>query len=96
MNSILNEYLYRYINRHKPTQYDKMHEHSKGKIHYLLNIIDDEIYVGSTVQPLRKRLCEHKCKAKGNERSHYKLYHHMTKYSCIIVYIYIYIYYVLH
>ena len=55
-----------------------MADYSKGKIYKLLNIIDDEIYVGSTIQPLRKRLCEHKCRANGTERSHYKVHHHMA------------------
>ena len=79
MGFILNGKVYRYINRHKPTQYDNMPDYSKGKIYKLLNIIDDEIYVGSTTQPLRKHLCEHKCRATGTERGHFKVHHHMAK-----------------
>ena len=56
-----------------------MPDYSKGKIYKLINIIDDKIYIGSTIQPLSKRLCEQKCRANGTDRSHYKVHHRMAK-----------------
>ena len=73
--------MYRYINRHKPTQYVNMPDYSKGNVYKLLNSIDGEIYVGTTIQPLRKRLCEHKQRAKDDTRNH-KLKEHMIKNRC--------------
>ena len=55
-----------------------MPDYSKGKVYKLLKSIDDEIYVGTTIQPLRKRLCEHKQRAKDDTRNH-KLKEHMIK-----------------
>ena len=34
--------------------------YNNGKIYQILNNINDEVYVGSTIQPLCKRLYKHK------------------------------------
>jgi hypothetical protein len=41
-----------------------MPDFTKGKIYKLVNTEDDEIYIGSTCAPLRKRKCGHKANAK--------------------------------
>ena len=52
-----------------------MPDYSKGKIYKILNNIDDEIYVGSTIKTLSQRMANHRCDAKT--KPHYKLYKHM-------------------
>ena len=41
-----------------------MVDYSKGKIYKIFNTVDDDIYVGSTVEPLAKRMTKHKYSAK--------------------------------
>ena len=36
-------------------------KYQRGKVYKLVNFLNDEIYVGSTIQPLRKRKYQHKC-----------------------------------
>ena len=52
-----------------------MPDYSKGKIYKILNNIDDEIYVGSTVETLSMRMGKHRYDMK--RQPHYKLYKHM-------------------
>ena len=52
-----------------------MPDYSKGKIYKILNSIDDEIYVGSTIETLGQRMAHHRYSLK--KRPHYKLYKHM-------------------
>ena len=40
-----------------------MKDYSKGKIYKLVNDINDKFYIGSTVQPLHKRMDDHKRKS---------------------------------
>ena len=54
-----------------------MPDYSKGKIYKILNTIDDEIYVGSTIETLSMRMAKHRSKV--NVKPHYKLYEHMNK-----------------
>jgi len=54
-----------------------MPDYSKGKIYKILNTIDDEIYVGSTIKTLSQRMAYHRCHMKRNP--HFKLYEHMNK-----------------
>lgn len=56
-----------------------MPKFKNGKIYKMTNRIDDQIYVGSTCQYLKYRLCGHKCKAKDGNSS--KLYHLMRTYG---------------
>ena len=55
-----------------------MAKYANGKIYKVLNTIDDEIYVGSTTQPLSKRMYEHRGVNKSSMRKS-KVYTHMTK-----------------
>ena len=52
-----------------------MSDYSKGKIHKILNAIDDEIHVGSTIKTLSQRIAKHRSTMKTIP--HYKLYKHM-------------------
>jgi hypothetical protein len=38
----------------------KINKYHNGKIYKLVNDVDDKVYIGSTCQPLYKRLYEHK------------------------------------
>jgi len=49
-----------------------MSDYSKGKIYKLLNTENDEIYVGSTIQPLSQRLYAHKHNMLANYLPHQK------------------------
>ena len=53
-----------------------MPDYAKGKIYKILNTIDDEMYVGSTVETLGQRMAKHRSDMK---RRQYKLYNHMNK-----------------
>ena len=39
-------------------------DYKNGKIYCIRNTVDDDIYVGSTTQPLSKRMVKHRCDAK--------------------------------
>ena len=51
---------------------EKPNIYNKGKIYAIRNYIDDDVYIGSTTQPLSKRFNEHKKKHKQNHCSIYK------------------------
>ena len=53
--------------------------YQNGKIYCIRNIIDDDIYVGSTTQLLSERMCLHRSKVKAN--LHHKLYLKMYKFG---------------
>ena len=53
-----------------------MSKYENGKIYKILNNIDDEVYVGSTTQPLSKRIYQHRLASKHCPQ--YKLYTHMN------------------
>ena len=52
-----------------------MPDYSKGKIYKILNNIDNELYIGSTVEPLGQRMAKHRFNAKGD--SNLKVHNHM-------------------
>ena len=52
-----------------------MPDYQNGKIYKILNNIDGEIYVGSTIETLGQRMAKHRGSMK--QRPHYKLYKHM-------------------
>ena len=54
-----------------------MSNYSNGKIYKVLNSIDNEVYVGSTIEPICKRMWKHRYDSK--RRVQYKLYEHMNK-----------------
>ena len=53
-----------------------MTDYSKGKIYKILNNIDDEIYIGSTSEPLSRRMARHRSLANTNPYN--KWYKHMV------------------
>ena len=52
-----------------------MPDYSKGQIYNIVNTIDDEIYIGSTIDTLGQRVAKHTTEMKAAQ--HYKLYTHM-------------------
>ena len=48
-----------------------MSNYSEGKIYKILNSETDDVYVGSTTQPLSKIMYDHKCACK---RHNFKVY----------------------
>ena len=54
-----------------------MPDYSKGEIYKILNTIDDEIYVGSTIETLGQRMAKHRSDLK--RRPGYKIYKHMNE-----------------
>ena len=48
-------------------------DYKNGKIYQILNIINDDVYVGSTTQPLCKRLFKHKSDTKVRDGNIHKL-----------------------
>ena len=53
-----------------------MADYQNGKIYKILNNIDGEIYVGSTINALSRRMAHHRNEAK---RTQNKLYNHMNE-----------------
>ena len=54
-------------------------DYSKAKIYQLVNDITDDIYIGSTCQPLSKRMAEHRASMRSNRDNHIKLYQKMSE-----------------
>ena len=52
----------------------KQKDYSKAKIYVLRNSVDDEVYVGSTCQPLSKRFHTHKLNTGYTKTANYKIY----------------------
>ena len=52
-----------------------MPDYSKGKIYKILNTIDYETYVGSTIETLGQRMAKHRLYVK--KREIFKIYKHM-------------------
>ena len=49
-------------------------DYKNGKIYCIRNNIDDDIYVGSTTQPLSKRMAKHREAAKHKDKMHSVFY----------------------
>ena len=49
-------------------------DYKNGKIYRILNTIDDDCYVGSTCQPLSKRMAKHRESMHSNVKKDRKLY----------------------
>ena len=56
-----------------------MGDYQKGKIYQIKNTIDDDLYVGSTIQALNRRMVKHKSDAK--QLQHKPLYQKMNEYG---------------
>jgi len=54
-------------------------EYKNGRIYKILNYIDDDIYVGSTCQPLSKRIAKHRTDRNNNTKAHRALYTKMRE-----------------
>ena len=52
--------------------------YQNGKIYCIRNNIDDDIYVGSTTQPLSKRMAWHRDARNHNKKKHLKIYQKMS------------------
>ena len=52
----------------------KQKDYSKAKVYVLRNYVDDEVYVGSTCQPLSKRFHTHKLNTGYTKTENYKIY----------------------
>ena len=53
--------------------------YDKAKIYQIVNDISDDIYIGSTCQPLSKRMAEHRASMRSNRDNHIKLYQKMSE-----------------
>ena len=53
--------------------------YDKAKIYQLVNDITDDVYIGSTCQPLSKRMAEHRNSMKSNRDKNVKLYQKMNE-----------------
>ena len=56
-----------------------MVDYSKSKIYQILNDVDDDVYIGSTCQPLSKRMAHHRCCMTRDECKKYLVYQHMRE-----------------
>ena len=56
-------------------------DYTNGRIYKILNYIDNEVYVGSTCQPLSKRMVAHRAAANKPKKQHSPLYTKMNEYG---------------
>ena len=49
-------------------------KYQKGKIYFIGNYVDDDIYIGSTTQTLKRRFNKHKIQIDNDKTKHRKLY----------------------
>ena len=54
-------------------------KYQKGKIYFIGNYVDDDIYIGSTTQTLKKRFNKHKIQIDNEKTKHRKLYAKMIE-----------------
>ena len=54
-------------------------DYSKAKIYQIINDVSDDIYIGSTCQPLSKRMAEHRTSMRSKRDSHIKRYQKMEE-----------------
>ena len=50
-----------------------------GKIYCVRNNITDDIYIGSTCQPLSKRMSFHRNSSRSESKQHYMIYRKMNE-----------------
>ena len=67
--------------------------YQNGKIYCIWNYIDDDIYVGSTTQPLSKRMAWHRQSTRKESKKHYKIYQKMNEIGIDNFYIELYVKY---
>ena len=54
-------------------------KYQKGKIYFIGNYVDDDIYIGSTTQTLKRRFNKHKIQIDNDKTKHRKLYAKMIE-----------------
>ena len=54
-------------------------KYENGKIYSIRNWVDDDVYIGSTTQPLSKRFEKHRSNCKSEDKKNRKLYHKMNE-----------------
>ena len=54
-------------------------DYSKAKIYKILNTVNDSCYIGSTCQPLSKRMAKHRITMKSENKNKNKLYQIMNE-----------------
>ncbi|MCR9134340.1 MAG: hypothetical protein NXI08_17360 [bacterium] len=57
----------------------KHKDYNQGKIYCIRNTITDDVYIGSSCQPLSKRMAEHRQNINQANTRHYKLYMKMRE-----------------
>ena len=62
-------------------------DYNNGKIYCIRNMIDDDIYVGSTTQPLSKRMVWHRQTLLRDDRNNTMLYQKMKQHGIDTFYI---------
>ena len=62
-----------------------MPDYSKGKVYKLLNYIDNEVYVGSTIETLSSRMSKHRHETKRTSTQN--IHQHMSNVGCEHFYI---------
>ena len=60
------------------SEIDKVNKYTNGKIYRIWNLLNDKFYVGSTVQPLHKRMIGHRSDAGRHKCSNVKLFEEMN------------------
>ena len=58
-------------------QYITTMDYKHAKIYQIVNDITDDVYIGSTCQPLSKRMAEHRASMRTKRDSHNRLYQKM-------------------
>ena len=54
-------------------------KYQKGKIYFIGNYVDDDIYIGSTTQTLKRKFNKHKIQIDNDKTKHRKLYAKMIE-----------------
>ena len=68
-----------YVKKKEHRKVVKSMDYKNAKIHKILNDIDEYVYIGSTCQPLSKRMSKHRQSYKATRKQHYNLYVQDTK-----------------
>ena len=57
---IILKFLFKYLFKKSIIETKRVMDYKNGKIYKILNTITDDVYVGSTCQPLSKRMAKHR------------------------------------
>jgi group I intron endonuclease len=56
-------------------------DYQSGRIYCIRNIVNDDIYVGSTTQSLSRRMAKHRGSLKAKSKQHYQIYQKMVEHG---------------